>query len=456
MSSAEQGRLRVLARELVGQVICPGDFDYDRLRSVFNGMIDKYPLAIARCGSVGDIGHCLRFVHDTGWPLSVRGGGHNVAGSAVVDGGLVIDLSQLRSVEVSEDGKTALVSPGARLRDFDVATQARGLTTPTGIISDTGLAGLALGGGLGWLMGRHGLTCDNLIAADVLLPSGEFARAGMSVGEDSDLLWALRGGGGNFAIVTAFQFQLHPLTHVTAGSVIYDLDQAADALSYLDEFACTASDDLVLSPTLITAKSGRKVYRLDLCHSADDVSADRELRPLLNFGTPLEVTVERRRFVDWQQHLDDSARDGRRSYWKSMNVDRLRRQMIEEMVDFFRSVPSAHTMLTIDHIHGAATRVEWRETAFGGRQAGFEFLVNANWDDENEDQVNIEWSKSLYEQFRDRYSRGSVYVNYLGAEGEERVLEAYSSTDLPRLRSLKLRYDPSNLLRSNQNILPEL
>ena len=455
MTSSENGiHLTDFGQSLDGQLVTRDDEQFDVRRKVFNGMIDKRPLAIALCQNKSDISSCLTFARNAGIPVSIRGGGHNIAGSAIVNDGLVIDLSALRGVEVDPERRIARAQPGARLFDFDAATQQHGLTTPTGIMSDTGLAGLTLGGGLGWLMAKFGLTCDNLVAADAILPDGTSIRAGTEPGEDDDLLWALRGGGGNFVIVTGFEYRLHPLTHVTAGSIQYDLDDTTSAMVELDHLADHISDEVVLSPTLITNDSGQRVYNLDLCHCGDAQTAMDELATIRSIGRPLFDNIDRRPFVDWQQYLDNPARAGRRSYWKSVNIRRPSAEFLDYIVTEFQNVPSPHTMLTFDHIHGAATRVASGATAFGNRHEGYEFLLNTNWDSPDDDDANLAWTASVYDEVSSRYSSGAVYVNYLGDEGEDRVRQAYAGADIDRLRTLKRRFDPTNMLHTNQNILP--
>lgn len=443
-------RPAVLARRIKGEIILPSSLRYDEARKVFNGMIDKRPAVIARPRDEGEVLACLEYAVGAGLEVAIRGGGHNVAGLASVDGGFVIDFKAMRGIEVDPYRRVARVGPGATWGEFDALTERHGLATTGGIVSDTGISGLTLGGGLGWLMGEYGLACDNMISARVMLADGSMTVA--SNEDDTDLLWALRGGGGNFGVVTLFEFALHPVREVFAGSVVYDVSQMRLAVERFRELGDAAPDELTMSLVGMTDAAGQKVVSVDACFvGAEKVGRSVTRGLVVDSGAPLSDSRRVRRYADWQKQFDDPYRKGRRSYWKSVYIEDLSDAFADFLADALHSAPSAHTMLTFDHVHGAASRIGQDFAAFSVRDGRYLFLVNTNWDDPAADALNMKWAESVFEsaiQFGSRL----CYVNYLGNEGASRICSAYSAESLVKLGRMKARYDPGNVFHVNQNI----
>lgn len=443
-------QIRALKNAIAGRVVQARDSDYDAVRRIFNGAIDRRPLLFAQCICTDDIRAALSFALENDLPLSVRGGGHNVGGSSICDEGVVIDLSLMTGVRVDPLQRLAAVGPGTRLRELDHETQEFGMATPVGIVSDTGVGGLALGGGLGWLMGRFGLTCDNLMSATVVLASGDVVVAGPEGSGDSDLLWALRGGSGNFGIVSKFHFQLHPVAGVIAGSLVYPLGNARAALLHFASVAEEFPDHLIASPALITARDGEKVLSIDLCYcSIDAAAADVALAPIRHLGRYQSDNIRPRPYVEWQRYLDDPFRAGRRSYWKSVNLKHLDAETITLLVEAYRGVRSPHTMLTLDHVHGEVQRVAPAATAFGSREWSYAFLINTSWEDPAEDEAHEEWTRQLHDEVSASSEVCGGYVNYFDSDDVLRPLSTSPLTPVVRLLELKGRYDPSNTFRHN-------
>jgi FAD/FMN-containing dehydrogenase len=448
---AHTGSVERLRKAVRGTVLERTSTDYDDARRIFNGMIDRRPLAIVQPADLGDMKEALLIAQDEGLDLAIRGGGHNVAGLALVDDGVVIDCSGLRSVAVDEGNRLATCQPGVLWGELDAATHARGLATTGGIISDTGVAGLTLGGGLGWLMGLHGLSCDNLVEADVLLADGELVLA--SATDHNDLLWALRGGGGNFGVVTRLRFRLHPVSQVFAGSVVYPIERCREAMARFVDLGDSSPDALTMSFVAATEPSGVKVASLDACYCGTQTGGSQTTAPLLAKRGVLRDTRCKLPYVQWQRAFNDPFRRGRRSYWKAQYVVDLSDTFADYVQDALKTAPSPHTMLTIDHVHGAAARVPEGATAFAHRSLRYLFLLNTNWDDPADDLINIEWTRRLFEGLR-AFGPPSTYVNYLSLEGEARTREAYSPEVTARLTAVKAKYDPGNVFHVNQNIRP--
>jgi FAD/FMN-containing dehydrogenase len=447
-AAATVERLRSALR---GTVLSRVSADYDDARRLFNGMIDCRPLAIVQPLDVADIREALLIAQDEHLELAVRGGGHNVAGLALVDDGIVIDCSTLRHVDVDEGNRLATCDPGVLWGELDAATHAHRLATTGGIISDTGVAGLTLGGGLGWLMGLHGLSCDNLIEAEVLLANGDLAVA--SEDDHKDLLWALRGGGGNFGVVTRFRFRLHPVSQVFAGSVVYPIGNCRQAMRRFVALGDSSPDELTMSFVAATEPSGVKVASLDACYCGNRAGGFAATAPLVAQQGVLRDTRGMMPYVQWQKAFNDPFRRGRRSYWKAQYVVDLSDAFADYVRDALETAPSPHTMLTIDHVHGAAARVPEDATAFAHRDLRYLFLLNTNWDEPSDDVINIEWTRRFFDELRN-FGPPSAYVNYLSVEGKTRTREAYSPEAMAKLRALKARYDPSNVFHTNQNVLP--
>jgi len=448
LSKADLGEL---GAELRGRVIGPADPEYDSARRVHNGMIDKRPAAIARCTGVADVMAALRFGLEHDLSIAVRGGGHNVAGKAVCDDGIVIDLSGMKGMRVDAGNRTARAEAGLTWGEFDRETQAFGLATTGGAVSDTGIVGLTLGGGIGWLQRKHGLTCDNLLSADVVTSDVRFVTA--SETENADLFWGLRGGGGNFGIVTSFEYQLHPLGQVLGGPVLHPFEAATEAFGFFREFMGSAPDEVSGAFALGPLPDGQRAVFLFVCYAGDPAKGEKVLAPLRKLGSPLEDLIEPMSYCDLQQAFDADFPFGVLNYWKSSNLAALSDGAIETMVAYMESAPSVRPMVFVERLGGAVARVPAAATAFGHRDAEYDLIIAAIWEEEGEQEAHIGWARSFWAAMQP-YSSESVYVNYLSDEGDERVFAAYGGEHYARLVDLKRKYDPENVFRSNQNIKP--
>lgn len=452
--------VRPLRDSLHGQLLEPGEPGYDDARHVFNAMIDKRPALIVQPADAADVRRAVLFAREHDLALSVKGGGHNVAGSAVCEGGLMLDLSAMKGIQVDLERRSAAAQPGALLGELDRATQTFGLATPLGTASITGIAGLTLGGGIGWLNGTHGLACDNLIAAEVATADGELVRA--SDEENPDLFWALRGGSGNFGVVTSFVYRLHPVARLLAGSLVYAPEQTRQALRVYHDFAGSCPDELNMVANLATDDDGRTIVSVTYAWGGPPDEAERILRPLRAFAPPVEDVVETMDYCDLQQVIDARFPPGRQHYWKSSFLTDLGDEAIEVMLHFAAERPSpahVHTAegpsrasIGMQHLHGAAARVAPDATAFPHRRDHHDFLLFSQWTDPADAERHIAWTRDFFAAMRP-FTERAVYVNGLGAEDGDRVREAYGS-NYPRLVTIKARYDPTNLFRSNQNIRP--
>jgi FAD/FMN-containing dehydrogenase len=448
----DESVLEQLRGELRGPVIGPADPDYETARKVHNGMIDKRPAVIARCSGVADVQAALGFglAHDL--PIAVRGGGHNVAGKAVCDDGIVVDLSGMKGIRIDPKKRVAHAQAGLTWGEFDRETQAFGLATTGGAVSTTGIAGLTLGGGIGWLQRKYGLTCDNLLSADVVTADGRFLIA--SETEHPDLFWGLRGGGGNFGIVTSFVYRLHPVGQVLGGPVLHPLAAAKDAFMFYRDFSMDAPDDLFCEFGLAALPDGQRVVALFMCYAGPPEEGERVVAPVRDFGSPLEDFLAPMSYCDVQQAFDADFPFGLKNYWKSSNVAELSEDAIDTMVAFMEEAPSIRPMVIIDQFGGAVARVPNHATAFGHRDAGYDLVIASIWSQEHEQEAHIDWATSFWEAMQP-YSTESVYVNYLSEEGEDRVRAAYGGEHFARLVDLKRSYDPGNVFRNNQNISPD-
>jgi FAD/FMN-containing dehydrogenase len=440
-----------LRSELRGPVIGPADPDYEAARRVHNGMIDRRPAVIAGCTGVADVMAALRFGLAHELPIAVRGGGHNVAGKAVCDDGIVIDLSAMKGIRVDPANRTARAEPGLTWGEFDRETQAFGLATTGGAISSTGIAGLTLGGGIGWLQRKHGLTCDNLLSADVATADGRFLTASGS--EHPDLFWGLRGGGGNFGIVTSFEYRLHPLGPILAGPVVYPLSAAKDVCRFFRDFMQDAPDEISGAFALGPLPDGGRAAVLFLVYAGAPDEGEKVVAPVREFGSPFEDLLAPMSYCDVQQLYDDDFPFGVRNYWKSSNVATLSDDAIDTMVAYMESAPSLRPMVFVERLGGAIALVPADATAFGHRDAEYDLVIASIWSEDAEQEAHIEWASSFWEAMQP-HATESVYVNYLSEEGEERVRAAYGDAHYARLAELKRKYDPENIFRSNQNIQP--
>ena len=439
--------------QLNGDLIGPGHPDYDACRKVWNGTIDTFPACIVYCADVNDVVHAVQFSRDQHLLVAVRGGGHSISGSSVCDGGVVIDLSHMKSVLVDAEQKTVWAGAGLTLAEFVEATQACGLAT-TGTVGGTGLAGLTLGGGLGWLMGRYGLTIDNLLAVDLVTADGILVRA--SAREYPDLFWGVRGGGGNFGIVTAFKFQLHPVGPLLAGKVVYPIAQAGDVLRFYREYTSNAPDELTAYACLSTTPDGAPAIAINLCYCGSLEHGERLVEPVRTFGAPLVNLIRPRSYLNMMRQANRGAPVGRCYYEKATTLSILSDPAIEALVEYGSTCTSPWSQVLIQHVHGAATRVSPTETAFALREESYVICIVAAWDTGEASQTNqhIAWTRACWRAIEPCASSG-VYVNFLGDEGEGRVRAAYGC-NYERLVDLKNRYDPHNFFARNQNIKPTI
>lgn len=438
-----------LARKIAGSLVRPGDEAYDQARRVFNGMIDRHPRLIVRCANAADVATAIAFGRDHALAVAVRGGGHNVAGNAVVDGGLVIDLSRMRHVAVDPARRRARVEGGACWGDLDSATQAHGLATPGGIVSTTGVAGLTLGGGIGVLRGLHGFTCDNLVGAEVLTASGELVTA--SPQENADLLWGLRGGGGNFGVVTTFEFELHPLNGVVSGPLDYRYSR--EFLRYYDEFVDTIPDEFSCDLVLRRSPERELLATLLTCYCGHSEAAATLYDRLRARFMPLRDRVAPRSYVDAQRLYDEISPWGWRNYWKTNAMGPLGESAIEALDEIFTGAASVLSQIQFEHLHGALHRSAPGANALNFAGAKYDLLVNAKWTDSARDAENVSWARESFAQLHPFLASGA-YPNYLFQETRERVRQAYGGDTYDRLVALKDRYDPTNFFRLNQNIEP--
>ncbi len=435
---------------LRGMLLAPGDDGYNASRSIWNAMIDNRPALIVRCLGVSDVMSAVRFARDHDLSPSIKGGGHNVAGKAVCNDGLMIDLSLLKGIYIDPATRTAHVEPGVLWGELDHETHAFGLATPGGVVASTGVAGLTLGGGQSWLTGKYGLTIDNLLSADVVLADGSLVHA--SPAENPDLFWALRGAGANFGVVTSFEFQLHPVGTVLGGMVIHSIDHARDVLRFYREFSKNQPDELTTYAAILTAADGNKVVALVVCYTGDLREGERVLAALRQFGTPVVDLIEAMPFTAQQGLIGQSFPDGRLNYWKSGLTDTISDPLIETLIEYADRIPSPHTAIVFADCHGAYRRVSNSATAYGHRHLQYDLVILSAWTDPADNETNISWTRDLFQSAEPELSV-NVYVNDLGEEGTDRVRHAYGE-NFERLVELKTRYDPTNLFRLNQNINP--
>ena len=450
-------RLRAALR---GSLLLPSDQGYDEARSVWNAMIDKRPGLIARCAGAADVLHAIRFAQERGLLIAVKGAGHNIAGSGVCDNGLMIDLSPMKSVHVDPWNRTAQVEPGVTLGEFDREAQIFGLATPLGINSTTGVAGLTLGGGFGWLSRSFGHSIDNLISADVVSAQGELLRA--SADENPDLFWGLRGGGGNLGIVTSFTFRLHPVgPQVLAGLIVYRFDQAADVLRRYRSFTLAAPEPLTVwsvlrkappLPFLPANVHGKEVVVFALMYAGDVQEGQRAIAPLRAFGTPVGEHVGVQPLTAWQAAFDPLLTPGARNYWKSHDFAELNDAALDLIVEYAGKLPTPECEIFIAHLDGAAGRVPSGAMAYPHRNATYVLNVHARWRDTDQDDDCVAWARSFFNA-TSPHSTGGVYVNFMTADEQDRVRAAYGG-NYNRLASLKAKYDPGNLFQVNLNVRP--
>ena len=442
-----------------GELIRPGDAHYDEARAVWNGAIDRRPAVIARCAGADDVAAAIRLARDRDLPLAVRGGGHSVGGLSVCDGGVVIDLSPLRAVAVDPVGRTARAGGGVLWGELDAATAAHGLATVGGIVTHTGIAGLTLGGGIGWLMRKHGAVVDNLLAADLVTADGERLRAT----DDPELFWGLRGGGGNFGIVTSFEYRLHEVGTVLAGPMYFALEAAPEVLRRYRDFAADAPDELTTIvnlrpapplPLIPSEFHGRPVLSVGVCYSGALERGEELLRELRGLE-PLVDAIGPRPYTELQRLFDPTVPHGWHYHWKTCELPPLEDRAIDILCEQAARITSPRSYIIVFQLGGAVARTPTGATAFAQRDAAHNVNVNAVWLPGDPDaERHVRWADETYTALTP-VARGRAYVNFLAREAQERVREAYGAETYARLAALKRRYDPENVLRLNQNVRPQ-
>jgi FAD/FMN-containing dehydrogenase len=457
MNEATLGRFRA---GFEGELLLPSDAGYEAARRVWNGSIDRRPALVARCRGRADVARAIAYARGEGLEIAVRGGAHNVAGNATVDGGLVIDLSAQKAVNVDAASRSAVAEPGVTWADFDRATTGHGLATTGGLISTTGIAGFTLGGGIGWLMRAHGLTCDNLLAAELVTADGRTLQA--SETENQDLFWALRGGGGNFGVVTRFEYRLHPVTSVIGGLVLHPFARARDVLRLFRDFSAQAPDEVTAVCAFLTAPpapfvpaslQGQRAVGIALCAIGDTAAAERSVLPVKSFGPPAADVIGPIPYTALQSMLDDAAPAGCLNYWKAAFLDELSDAAINMLVEHAGRMGAPMCQLHLHQMGGAVGRVASQATAYAHRGAAFAVNIIGTWTDGSETDRHVRWAREAAAAL-EPFTNGGVYVNFLGDEGEGRVRAAYGSSTYDRLASVKAKYDPGNVFHLNQNIKP--
>ena len=452
-------QLTALDAELRGDLLLPESRGYEAARTLWNAMIDRRPALVARCAGPADVIRAVRFAAENHLLLAVRGAGHNIAGKGVCDGGFLIDLSGLRSVHVDPRRRVARVDPGATLGDLDDETQVYGLATSVGINSTTGIAGLTLGGGFGWLSRKYGLTIDNLRSADVVTAEGDLLTA--SEDENTDLFWGIRGGGGNFGVVTSFEFDLHEVgPDVLSGLVVHPLSAGPDVVRYYRNYAEDLPADLNVwivlrkappMPFLPESVHGTEVVILAAFYSGEMSQGERLLQPLRDFGDPIADVISPHAFTAWQKAFDPLLTPGARNYWKSHNFTELSDGLLNTALDYTGRLPSDQTEIFFGRLGGAVNQVAPDATAYPHRDAEYVMNVHARWEDPSDDEACIGWARDYFDDTA-QYATGGVYVNFV-PDGEAPIDAAYGP-NYERLVALKRKYDPQNLFRFNQNIAP--
>jgi FAD binding domain/Berberine and berberine like len=444
-----------------GEVVTPGDPFYEHHRRVWNGSIDRFPAVIARCRGIADVIAVVRFARSAGLPVAVRSGGHSYPGHSVVDDGVVIDLAPMKGIRVDPEARTARVQAGVLWGELDRETQAFELATTGGIVSHTGVAGLTLGGGIGWLHRKHGLTIDQLVSVELVTAEGDFVKA--SETENPDLFWGLRGGGGNFGIVTEFEFRLHPVGPVVlAGPIFWPIEHAPALLRFYREWSAETPDELM---TIVVQRKapavdfvpaelhGKPVVAVICCYAGRVEDGEKVVRPLKAFGSPVLDLCEPKPYVAHQAMFDASFPHGWWYYFRTCDIGALTDDVIDVTVEHGRRIVSPITSVAVFQMGGAVARVDESETAFNGRGASFTFNINGNSKTAEEFDSERDWARACWSGLEPHHT--SVYVNFLMEEGEQRIRQAYGATKYERLKALKRTYDPTNFFRLNQNIPPD-
>ncbi len=452
ISTIDGEALEALAAAFSGTILQPGDEGYDDARRVHNGLIDRRPAIIARCAGTADIQDAVKLARASGLEISVRGGGHNVAGRAVAEGGLMIDLSPMRGIHVDPTAQTARAQGGVLWSELNREAHAHGLAVTGGAISSTGIAGFTLGGGLGWLMAKHGLGADNLIGVELVTADGEV----LNVADDThpDLMWALRGGGGNFGVAASLVYRLHPLTMVTGGLIAHPIDAAGDMLRFYRDAVAGCSDDLTVFAAVVHAPdgSGMKLAAMVVFHTGDPAQAEIDIAPFKNWGSPAVVDVGPMPYPVMNTLLDAAYPKGALNYWLSSFTTGMPDGLIDTIVERFASVPSPMTAILLEHFHGAVTRVGPTDTAVPHRDEGWNLLLPSEWMDPADTEANIAWTKDSFAALSEHFG-GGRWLNYLGDDQDDAIGAAYGP-NYDRLVEVKRRYDPQNVFHLNHNIVP--
>jgi len=447
--------------ELRGELLQPSDQGYDNARSIWNGMIDRKPDMIARCIGTSDVISCVNFARDNNVPFTIKGGGHNISGLAVRDGGLMIDMSGMRGVWVDAENKLARAQAGCTLGDVDNETQLYGLAAVLGFVSETGIAGLTLGGGFGYLTRRYGWTSDNLISVEMVTAEGNLIRASKS--ENPDLFWALCGGGGNFGVVTGFEYMLYPVgPQITAGAIAWPAERSQEVLSMLKDVMSTAPRELACvaglriappAPWLSKDIHGKPIVALFICHTGSLEDAEKLLEPIKSFAEPVGDIVQPRSYVSQQSLLDATQPKGRRYYWKSEYLPELSDGLFSKAMDNASKIISPHSAILLFPLQGALNEIPEDDSAVGNRKSEWVINIASALDDSNDDQKNIKWARDTWEDIRE-FSTGGTYINFLNEEeGADRIKDAYGE-NYGRLAEVKGKWDPTNLFNANKNIMP--
>jgi len=453
--------LKEFEEGLGGELVRPSDANYDDARAIWNGAHDARPAVIARCASTADVRHAIGFARSEGLEVAVRGGGHSIPGFSSCDGGIVIDLSPMKGIEVDPSARTVVAEGGVLWNELDAATQEHGLAVTGGLVSTTGIAGFTLGGGIGWLMRKHGLACDNLRSAQLVTADGQVITA--SAAQNSELFWGLRGGGGNFGVVTSFEFDLHPVgPTVTAGAVFYPGDRAEEVMRFYRDFVRDIPDELTTLVNLLTAPPapflpeewhGKKLVALIGCYAGDPEEGARAMAPMSELGDPVADLIGPMPYVGMQSLIDALWPHGTKAYMKAGYLSELDDAAIETSARFHQDATSPASEIHVQHFGGAVARVPGEETAYGERDAPFVLNCIAVSHEPGGIDTHVDWAQRYYAAMEPSLT-GGAYINFLSAEGDERVKSAYGPEKYARLQALKDRYDPTNLFRLNQNIAP--
>jgi FAD/FMN-containing dehydrogenase len=444
--------IQALESTFRGEFFRPGDAGYDQARRIWNASIDRRPAVIARCSGIADIVSAINFAREKSLLTAIRGGGHNVGGRALCDDGIVIDLSRMRSIQVDPANRTVRVQGGATLADLDNETHAFGLAVPSGVVSKTGIAGLTLGGGVGWLIRKYGMSIDNLLSCQVVTADGKILDAGSS--KNDDLFWALRGGGGNFGVVASFEFRAHPVNTVIGGMLVYPRAAAHDVIRNLRDRMQSAPDELTAFAALLNGPDGSPVVGVIACYCGPEEDAERTLAPIRGFGSPVMDAIQRMPFPAMQSMIAPSFPDDNHNYWKSSMLRELPDEAVSTVIERANRMTSPLSMIVIEHYGGAAGRVASDATAFAHRDLPWDIVIAAQWKDPAESPRHRDWARDT-EQVLQPFAARAHLLGALDAESQEIINTAFGA-NLPRLAAIKSKYDPTNFFRVNQNIRPAM